>query len=414
MGADSTVHSAAAVSINDAPADPVLARWFAPVLLHGARWAAPNLDTRCAFLRMREIELPLTVNEAEWDNSWVCSPYTHYVTYATEEIRGALGAGAPARAIAALATHLLAALGDRFRRGHLNRVVLVNNWLMSTNPWPAWDPAADRGATLRAALGALRERWPRHAIVFRSLNARADAPLLRALERHDARIVPSRHIWWFAQDSDAVRRSRNLRHDRRLLASADLDRVEHADLRPGDFDHLAGLYRQLYLEKYSRHNPAYTADWLRHLWREGLLRFTALREREPGNERYRPARTDGDPRSFPSQVEGPPRLVGVEARGVLHRTMVSPIVGYDLSIPSRAGLYRRLAAIPVLAARDQGVPLNLSAGVGRFKETRGGEPTMEYLAVFDRHLPAERRQPWAVIEAVSRYVLAPYVRRRRL
>lgn len=377
MGADRV--AAPTATVTDTPADRTLARWFAPVLEHGGRWVAPNLDTRCAFLRVGELELPLTVNEAEWGNSWVCSPYTHYVSYATEEIRGATG-----RCVAAGASAPLAVLGAWFRHSGLNNVVMVNNWLMSTNPWPRWT-----GEGLVGAVDVLRGLWPRHTIVFRSLNEAEDLPLLVALERLGARVIPSRQVWLFEPKSEAVRRSTNLRHDRQLLHRDDLQIVPHEELTAGDFPRLTALYHQLYLEKHSRHNPAYTAEWLRHLWASRLLRFTALREPGVG-------------------------LVGVEARGVLHGTMVSPVVGYDLSRPRALGLYRRLAAIPVLAARDADVPLNLSAGVGRFKATRGGRPVMEYLGVVDSHLPLGRRAPWSVVEGVSRHVLAPVVRRRGL
>jgi hypothetical protein len=91
--------------------------------------------------------------------------------------------------------------------------------------------------------------------------------------------------------------------------------------------------------------------------------------------------------------------------------MVSPVVGYSLQSPLDLGLYRRLAAVPVLAAQEAHVPLNLSAGVGRFKATRGGQPLMEYIAVLDAHLPASRRAPWQLIETISRQVLAPLTQR---
>jgi hypothetical protein len=107
-------------------------------------------------------------------------------------------------------------------------------------------------------------------------------------------------------------------------------------------------------------------------------------------------------------------MAGVEACGLVNDVMVSPVVGYDTSLPQSLGLYRRLAAVPVLTARECGVPLNLSAGVGRFKRLRGGEAVMEYLAVIDSHLPANRRFPWRFIEILSRGLLAPAVQGLRL
>lgn len=370
-------------TLHDAPTDAKLRAWFVPVLTHGTRWCAPNLDTTCAFLRVGDLELPLTVNDGQWENSWVCSPFTHYISYAQQEISHACPA-----MLAWPVNLLLRGLGRWLRAAEFNRVVMVNNWLMSTNPWPEWN-----GGGLLAAVCALRRKWPHHALVFRSLNERADGPLLEALRAVGARLIPSRQIWWFAADAPAVKGARALKKDRALLQRNDLERVDHASLKTDDFPALTALYHELYLGKYSQHNPAYTVEWLRHLWQHDLLRFTALRER---------------------RQDGVGDIIGVEACGILHDTMVSPVVGYALSQAQEFGLYRRLAAVPVLAAQQQNVPLNLSAGVGHFKAMRGGEPVMEYLAVMDAHLPLQRRLPWSFVEALSRGVLAPVVRWRRL
>jgi hypothetical protein len=39
--------------------------------------------------------------------------------------------------------------------------------------------------------------------------------------------------------------------------------------------------------------------------------------------------------------------------------------------------------------------------VGKFKKTRGGQPTIEYNAVFNRHLPISRRLPWALVKRIT-------------
>ena len=95
-------------------------------------------------------------------------------------------------------------------------------------------------------------------------------------------------------------------------------------------------------------------------------------------------------------------------------SLFAEYVGYDLDQPRELGLYRRLAAVPVLEAMKRGIPLNLSAGVGRFKALRGGEPVMEYLGVYVRHLPATRRAPWRAVHELSTRLLAPHVQKHGL
>lgn len=370
----------AEILLREQPDGELTARWFEPVLKHGSTFSAPNIDTQVRFLSIDGIELPISVNETGWENSWVCSPYTHYVSYAKEET---VKLGQPW--LAPVLSTLLSALGGWLRRECFNRVVMVNNWLLSTNPWPRWRPD-DPGGLLRG----LSRIWPDHALIFRSLNVKESSPLLAALRSTGAQIVPSRQIWWYEPDSPLVAASHDFKRDAALLQKADFELVPNPDFGDSDLDSAAVLYRRLYIEKYSRHNPQFTADWMRHLRATSLLSFTGLREKDSG------------------------RLLGVEACGDLHGVLTSPIVGYDTALPRSLGLYRRLAAIPVLEGRRRGLPLNLSAGVGAFKALRGGEPVMEYLAVYDRHLPASRRRPWRLIRLVSERWLAPLVRRKQL
>ena len=261
---------------------------------------------------------------------------------------------------------------------------MINNWLLSTTPWPAWD-----AENLPFVIDAITERWPDHALVFRSLNPKESVPLMAALSKRGAKLIPSRQVWYYEPDSTAVENSPDFRKDVRLLSGDDFELVPHEAIIPADFPALQKLYDDLYIGKYSRHNPDFTSQWFQHLHQENLARFSAIR---------------GPDRSF----------VGVEASCELNGVLTSPIVGYDLERPKSLGLYRRLAALPILEGRRRNLPLNLSAGVGRFKAHRGGEAVMEYLGVYDRHLPLSRRLPWQFISDISTRVLAPYVRRRRL
>lgn len=367
------------VTISQSPEDRTLRQWFRPFLDFGTTFCAPNLETTVAFLRTDHIEVPLTVNEAEWENSWICSPWTHYITYAREEIDRATG-----RTTSFVAGKVLNLVGRWLRRADFNRVVMVNNWLLSTNPWPEWE-----ARELPEVLAALTTRWPDHAIIFRSLNSKESGPLIDALAQAGARLVPSRQVWWYGANSKEVSRSRDLRKDVAMLKRDDLEVVPNEAIHESDFAELTTLYNQLYLEKYSRHNPRFTQQWFSYLHRENLARFTALRT--PAGQ-----------------------FLGVEACCSLHGVLTSPVVGYDLTVPQTLGLYRRLAALPVLEARRLGQPLNLSAGVGRYKALRGGEAVMEYLGVYDRHLPLRRRTPWSFVDLLSTRLLAPYVRSKGL
>jgi hypothetical protein len=82
--------------------------------------------------------------------------------------------------------------------------------------------------------------------------------------------------------------------------------------------------------------------------------------------------------------------------------MTGGVLGYDLRIPQKTGLYRMLMAILIAEATQRGLRLNLSAGVGHFKMLRGALPVEEYDAVYDRHLRGSRRLAWAALRIGGR------------
>ena len=156
-------------------------------------------------------------------------------------------------------------------------------------------------------------------------------------------------------------------------------------LTDGALPRLKALYDALYLVKYSPFNPQFTLEFFRLARDERLLEIHTLQ---------REGRLDG--------------VIGTFARdGVV----TAPLFGYDTALPARLGLYRLLTAVGSerAAAREQTV--HLSAGVGPFKRIRGGEPTLEYSALYDRHLPAARRRPWTALKWLLDTLAVPLIRR---
>ena len=78
--------------------------------------------------------------------------------------------------------------------------------------------------------------------------------------------------------------------------------------------------------------------------------------------------------------------------------LTGALIGYDLSVPRSAGLYRQTLMHKVLrVAEPRGWRVNLSGGAGAFKLHRGSRPVPDYDVVFDRHLPRSRRLPWWLV-----------------
>jgi len=314
-----------------------------------------NLDAEVHCIDAGPHALPVTLSSPREGNAWVVSPATTYGRYAVEESErlAPRWARPPLRAATAWATREMKATG-------LDRGVSVNNWLLSTNMYPPLE--ASMVATLRdRCIG----RWPASALWLRSLNRVQHGPWLDALVAAGFQLIPTRQVYLF-QDLRTTCRS-NLKRDLALMHKTALKPVPHHDFLPADFARSERLYAQLYLEKYSALNPAYTARFLRAWHQAGLLHMHGWRDAE-------------------GQLQA---VVGIFSQGDVS---TAPIVGYNTALPQSLGLYRLLMAHAFRHAVEGRTVLHLSAGASGFKRLRGGLPAIEYSAVHARHLPARARK----------------------
>jgi hypothetical protein len=323
--------------------------------------------------------VPVTINSAERDNAWVCSPYTAYCSYAVEELHRFAHP-----AFTWPLTMMCRAAGAALKRAEIDRAIAVNNWLLSTNLYGELDRAS-----LDAWLEEARDRWPTHAIWFRSLNDAWTSEWVAALRAAGFLMIPSRQVYLYSDIATNARHFPNLKTDFRLLQTAPLRRCDGADFEHADWARAEALYNQLYLEKYSRLNPAYRAQFMEAWHRAGLLTVTGFRDDNGVLQ----------------------AVVGTFER---HSVVTAPIVGYDTSLPQKLGLYRLLMAAVLKDAADAGKRVNLSAGAAQFKRTRGGVGAIEYSAVLVAHLPKHRQRAVQVLRTLTEKVGVPLMRRFKL
>ena len=353
---------------------------YAAMFGHDATALVCNAQTRLEVWRAGPHAFPVTINAADWENSYVCSPFTHYITCASEECDKL---GNPV--LRAGLRFFLRALGGWLKRADLNRCVHINNFLLSTNLYPDWD-----GTGVEALHRRALAEHPARAIVFRSLNRTLNQPLIRVLMGLGYQLLPARRVWLLdgARGAQVTGRT-DFANDARLLPASGLRCVAHEEFHDADLVRAETLYGMLYLEKYSVHNPRFTAAFLRHCHQHNLFRFQGLRDAHGA-------------------------LVGVAGGFRRGRVITNSIFGYDTSLPRERGLYRILSHLVMREAVDHGWLLNLSAGAGRFKRTRGGRPEIEYSAVFHQHLPAVRRRPWRFLRWITERVAIPLIEKHDL
>jgi len=339
---------------------------------------AANLHTEVETLTTGEVTVPVTVNDARAGNAWVCSPHTTYGDYALEEaIRYAPRCLSPA-------LNLLGRGSKAWlESARIDRAVAINNWLLSTNLYPPLQ-AVSLADVLQQALA----RWPAHAIWLRSLNDVEHRDWLAECERLGFALIPSRQVYLFHDVARLACERHNLKVDLKLAAKQ-FGRARDGDIADADYPRIAALYERLYMDKYSRCNPHYNAQFMRQWHRAGLLEFDGYRD-EAGS------------------------LLCIAGQFRQGHTLTTPIVGYDTALPQRMGLYRLLTACTFEHAIASGFDINFSAGAAGFKRLRGGAPSIEYSAVYMRHLPRSTRRVLMIISALTRRVGVPIMRRFEL
>ncbi len=339
-----------------------------------------NANTTVRVLRVgSDTYFPVTVNNTEWNASFVCSPFTAYVLYAKDELMRKVSH----RAVRWPLLLVIKLLSRLLKLGSINRNVHVNNFLLSTNPYPEWG-----GHEIKAITTFITKEYPHHAIVFRSLNEYQHHHLLARFRAARYQWVASRQVYTYDLTYEDWLKRRNNRHDNKLITKKALTFLDHDQMK----SYLAParqLYNQLYLKKYSEHNPQFTLSYFKACYQRHLIHFQGY------------ADAAGTLRAFAGLF-----IVG--------NTITSPLVGYDTDSPPKEGLYRHAAQLAVRHKFKTGLLLNLSSGAPGFKRTRGGEPSIEYSTVYTAHLSLRRRFAWQTIALLSNKIGVPIMKKYRL
>lgn len=353
-------------------------RYLSAFISEGSQALIKNVDTEFDVIDTGSIKFPVTINEEEYDNCYVCSPYNACVPYVQDETQKL---NKPI--LEGLICCISNALACLLRGASINKIVSVNNWMLSTNLYPEWD-----GEELSKIVGEIVVKNPSHAVMFRSLNKFSNATLIDEFIRNKFIIIPSRQVYIYDNTSDYLQRHNN-KIDFKLLENTQYTVINHSDIQSSDYHRIVELYNMLYLDKYSRHNPQFTQRCIEHWHKNNLIYFTGLRG------------TNG-------QLDG---VVGFfKKNGII----TAPVVGYDTSKDRRLGLYRMLMALTLKSSIEQKMVLNLSSGASEFKRMRGGQPYIEYSAVYVKHLPLGRRCVWYLMNFLLTYIGVPIIKRFKL
>lgn len=335
-----------------------------PLIENGVSSYIHNVKTHLYVLICDSLVIPVSVNEAEYENAHVCSLYSYFFSYAKESLniisstflrRGLKG--------------MIQALEKFAKWGEFNKVVLVNNWFFAINLYPRISEAQ-----VRHISHFLVGRFPSHAIVFRSVDSHSNPTCFHTLKKMDCSYIAAKQIFYLDGKKTHFFESRLYKSDLKLLEKSGYDILRGNELSKEDMPRLLKLYRDLYIEKHSSLNPKLSESFVQLMWEKKLLNFLVIKKE--------------------GQIDG---VVGYLVRDGI---MYCPFFGYDTSIPKEEGLYRILSTLLMKEVHREGYFFHQSSGASTYKKMRKAENCLEYIAVLHRHLSLRRRLPWFVISQV--------------
>ena len=353
---------------------------FEPLILEGTLPFIENVDNEIQILALDKVLFPLVIgNPKAKKNAYICSTLSQYFDLAIEEI--ALEMKGKKSFLADIAPPVLRLLRFFFKNMAFERVVFVNNFILSTNLYPKFDQKQ-----LHLIKQKLIKKFPKYAIVFRSVNETLDKDIHQELLDLNFKEIISRPVLILDPATKKFAKKRMYKMDKKLWEK---NKVYYWDssseLSSDEIRKVKDLYSDLYLKKYSSLNPQYKDNFIKVLIESKLLNFKILRK-------------NGE-------------IHGVTAFFERNGVLTTPFIGYEQSIPLEVGLYRFLNLKLMEEAIQKNLMLNMSSGASNFKKLRGGSTTLEYNMTFYKHLPLINQLPWQIYHLISTRVAIPNIKK---
>ena len=356
--------------------------YLTPLIKNDAIKYIDNTDTQMQLLSFEDNFFPITVSNLKpiIKNSYVCSPTSHYVDYGIEEIKIELK---DKKLLMNSSLKAVDLLGKFFKKRDFEKVVYVNNWLLSTNLYTEFDLKL-----LKDIKQFLIERFPDKAIVFRSINQNHNTEIYNSLSLLDFKHVFSRQVYILDPKKEIYKKKESYQKDLKVKRKSKYY-WENADkINPEDYSRIRYLYDDLYIKKYSELNPTFNENFIRETIKPECFTYKILKKDE--------------------------QIYAVFGYFERSGFITAPLFGYDTSVDLKDGLYR-LTALKILEdAIENNYIVHQSSGVSKFKMYRGAEPSMEYNMVYYKHLPKKQQQPWQIMNKLTDYAINPIMKKYSL
>lgn len=332
-----------------------------PLIKEGVKPYLTNVSTKMYLVVYQDLFLPFTINEREYENSYVASNY--YALKFYEEI-----VARKYPRLMVLQKPLLFLGGLLLKLFKINKTLFLNNWLITSSLVPRIAQEE-----LKVIVDFLVKKFPEHTIIFRNVDALMKKDLLHSLKNSKFHLLKTREIYFY-NPATQVKMSNNVRktcrRDLKILENLNLKIVSSEEIQEGDYSRLRTLYEMLYVDKYTKYSPRYSEKFLKNTHQKKMVTYVALKS--------------GDV------------IEGFFSYFVYDGVMINCLFGYNTSLSYSHDLYKILTRLVVDESIEKGLILNDGSGGDVAKRQRGLRPFPEYMGLYNTHLAMPRRVLWDI------------------
>lgn len=319
-------------------------------------------------LRVGEAVLPVLVSDGAAAKASILSPFGHHLSYPIEEISRRSKYLQPwMLRVSLLPLSLL------LRSGKVDKIVLVNHWLLSGAPKP--DVAR---SDWREVVHFLSLKYPQHAIVLQDIKPEVAPDNASSVTDAGACLIPTRLVHIVDPKRPLVgKECKKIRYERnrsRKIYADNLKNLIQSDMLDDATRQMRELYVKSNIARHSTLNPDYTEAFFELALKCEEFRFHAWHGPDKSKiTGFNLQRSDSEYVHWST--------FGLDADAVTDGT-------------HNQGLYHLIIAADLHESEQNGLMLDWGAGAKEFKQFRGALEYVQYEAVFFQHLSYWRRFVW--------------------
>lgn len=333
-----------------------------PFIKEGVKPFLHNVSTKTLLVACNNVFLPLTVNEKEYENSYIASNY-YGIKFYEENF-------AKKHPYLNRLQKPFLALGALFLKlFKINKTIFLNNWLMTNSLSPKIG-----AKELKSILAYLTKKFPAHTIIYRHLDAVQKKELLETLKESKFHLLRTRDIFFYNPEEKPFHKKEirgTCRRDLKLIESYNYEIVRADQIQESDYARIIDLYEMLYVNKYSKYSPRYTKEFVKNTHQNKMVNYVLLKK-------------GGVVEGFYSYL-------------TFNNAMINCLFGYDVTLDHSHDVYKILTRLVIEEAEKLNLMINDGSGGDSAKINRGMKSTSEFMGIYNAHLPLPRRLLWDAV-----------------